>query len=112
MGQHPARETVGVTFTHLLHDLIGLNGRAVTVTASADGNVILACSGAMSGGVDVLEADAGEREALYFPLTGTADGGFLITRRAFTDAAWAGGVLHVELGPLRLSIEPGESVSD
>ena len=71
-----------MTFTHLLHDLIGLNGRAVTVTASSEGTVALACSGVMSGGVDVLEADAGEREALYFPLTGTADGGFLIVRRA------------------------------
>ena len=31
MGQHPAREAVGMTFTHLLHDLVHVELGPVTL---------------------------------------------------------------------------------
>ena len=93
-------------FPHLLHDLIGLTGRRVSVSVSApDGHPALTCAGVLSGGLDVLDADADEHEVLHFPITGDADAGFLIARATFTGAAWHGDVLDVELGPLVLMIE-------
>jgi hypothetical protein len=57
-----------VTFALLLHYLIGLTGRHLTVTAGANGVGALACSGVMSGAIDMLDADAGEGEVLYLPI--------------------------------------------
>ena len=109
MGQHPGGEAFGVTFQALLHDLIGLNGQAVSVTVSdRDGHPAMACAGELRGAVDVLGADADDHEVLFFPLDDMGDTGFLVAQSAFDHAAWHGGVLHVELGGLMLMIEPSE----
>jgi hypothetical protein len=98
-----------VTFTHLLHDLIGMVGAAVTITASTtDGHPVLATTGAINIGIEVLGAEPGDpEETIYFPLniSGT---GFMITRSAFGGAQWDGDVLLVELGSMTLSIEPSD----
>jgi hypothetical protein len=99
------------TLCHIatLEALIGMTGANVIVTANTDsGHPVLAVTGTISMGVEVLGAQPGDtEETIYFPLDigGT---GFLITRSVFTGAQWHGDVLHVELGLVTLMIEPSD----
>lgn len=96
-------------WTGLLHDLIALNGRTVSVIATArNGHGVLATSGVLVGATEV-GGEIGSDEALYFPLDqGPYHGSsaFLVTRASFERASWVGGALHVELGQITLLIEP------
>jgi hypothetical protein len=107
LGQHPGREAFDVTFQHLLHDLIGLVGRHVVVCASTeDGYPTLASMGVLSGAFDVVGDPDGEHEVLYFPIDGEVSTGFLLTRKLYTGAEWAGDVLRIQLGQVVVEIDP------
>src|SRR5688572_18352534 len=94
----------GMPFQALLHDLIGLIGTHVTVTAGThDGTrwpaARVCCAEVSRCSAPTLTAS---HETLYFPIGDGA--GFMVTRSQFTGAAWNDAVLHVELGPVTLMI--------
>jgi hypothetical protein len=109
MGQHPARGGSAVTFTQLLHDLVGLNGRQVHVTVGglAWPPAALSCVGRIQCGAEVTGSEPEGREVFFFPLGGAGLNAFLIDARAFTGARWLpDGALSIELGSVVLEVEP------
>jgi hypothetical protein len=79
----------------------------VVCASTGDGHPTLASQGVLTGALDMTGAEPdSEYEVLYFPIGDDVATGFLLIRKLYTDAEWAGDVLRITLGQVVVEIDP------